>query len=258
VALERLLARDREIARAWVAALVLTRPLEEIAELPMQDLAAEAPAMCAQALRALGSDSELDRLAAGEGSASAGRDEPAGGRSFGALLCASDPPAAVAAAEALRGVLWEALLDELSRPAARLIADLADRLACVCATILAAALAEHARGAERAQRERSTEWELEPAAGAPQGRRPAAIIDELQGDVAFQRVAEEAAPGSPAAAERTRAERTAAERTAQPPDRPAPALAPRPLPWDVPAAAADGLRVRRSARHPFEALDESG
>jgi hypothetical protein len=72
---------------------------------------------------------------------------------LGALAGAPDSCSAVAAVEALRVVLWEALLDELgpsspgsvfptsNRSSTRLVADLADRLAYVCSTALAATLA---------------------------------------------------------------------------------------------------------------------
>jgi hypothetical protein len=47
----------------------------------------------------------------------------------------------VQAVEALRGVLWETLIDQLSEPSAREVGDLADRLAYVCAEALSIALA---------------------------------------------------------------------------------------------------------------------
>jgi hypothetical protein len=48
--------------------------------------------------------------------------------------------ATVTAVEALRGVLWESLRDELREPSGRLVGDACDRLAQVCAELLAAAL----------------------------------------------------------------------------------------------------------------------
>jgi hypothetical protein len=247
--LDGLLARDRELAREWAVALVHARPLERLAELPLHDLAADAPALCAQALRALGADSELDRLAAGEGAASAGRDALAGRSSLGALLGISDPPAAVAAAEALRGVLWEALLDELSQPGPRLLADLGDRLALVCSTILAAAFAASgegpARDVELGDPGGSVEGDGRSPAPMAQGHRRAVIVDEQEGDAPSRRVAPRAPAAGPPAH---------AERTAPPWARLGPRVTPRPLPWDVPAG--DGLRVRRSGRQSPEPLDE--
>jgi GGDEF domain-containing protein len=49
--------------------------------------------------------------------------------------------AKVGACEALRGVLWDALLDELRDPPPRQVAELSDRLAAVCTAMTAALLA---------------------------------------------------------------------------------------------------------------------
>ncbi len=139
---EALIARADDLARRWVVALILARPLERISELPLEDLALEAPALCAQAVRALASDTELERLAGTD--AGDGREDSSSGRRLRALAGARDAGSAVAAVEALRGVLWESLLAEPSwlsiDRSARQVADLADRLACVCATALAATI----------------------------------------------------------------------------------------------------------------------
>jgi hypothetical protein len=135
---DALLDRADELATRWVIALILERPLSRIGELPMEDLARDAPALCGQLIRALLSDAELERLA---GSGAAGsREESASARKLGALAGATDAPSAVQAVEALRGVLWEALLEELRDPPARQVADLADRLAYVCSTALTATI----------------------------------------------------------------------------------------------------------------------
>jgi GGDEF domain-containing protein len=133
---DALLARAEELAKQWAVALILARPLERIGEIPLRELAREAPALCAQAVRALESDVELERMVAG-GDRSGGGD-PAAARRLGELAGARDAGSAVEAVEALRGVLWEALMDELRDPPARQVAELADRLACVCAVALAA------------------------------------------------------------------------------------------------------------------------
>ncbi len=124
-------------------ALVLARPPGRIGEVPLQEIARRAPRLCELLLRSLESDAELERLT-GE-RAEHGRGESAGARELASIAGAQDPPAAVIAVEALRGVLWEALLGELrvrgaERTALRRVADLADRLAYVCARTLAAAL----------------------------------------------------------------------------------------------------------------------
>ena len=131
--MDALLARADELARRWAIALIVTLPLERIGEIPLQSFAREAPALCAQVVRALESDAELERMAA-----------PV--RRLRELAAARDGPAAVEAVEALRGVLWEALLDELRSPSfeqspARRVGDLADRLAFVCSMALGSTLA---------------------------------------------------------------------------------------------------------------------
>ncbi len=135
---ERLLSGAAELARRWAVALILTRPLEGVAAVPLETLIDEAPALCAQAIRALESDLELDRLT-GRG-ATLGRADAAVARRLAVVCGALDELGAVEAVEALRGVLWEALRDELREPSARLAGDACDRLAYVCAEMLAAAL----------------------------------------------------------------------------------------------------------------------
>jgi hypothetical protein len=135
---EAALARADELARRWVIALIRTRPLDRIGDVPFEDLAREAPSLCAQALRAVQSDVELERLT-GRGAPS-GREESAAARRLAVICGAREPAAVVEAVEALRGVLWEALLDQLTEPSPRLVGDVCDRLACVCAATLAAAV----------------------------------------------------------------------------------------------------------------------
>jgi hypothetical protein len=135
---ERLLAGAGELARRWAVALILSRPLEEVAAVPLETLVDEAPALCAQVVRALESDLELDRLTGR--AASGGRADAAAARRLSAISGALNELDALEAVEALRGVLWEALREELREPAARLVGDACDRLAYVCAETLAAAL----------------------------------------------------------------------------------------------------------------------
>jgi hypothetical protein len=97
-----------------------------------------------------------------------------------AMTGAHDAPEVVEAVEALRGVLWEALLDELRWPSsersgARRLADLSDRLAYVCAGMLAAALGAETGtpgGAEDLVVARGERHAEAPA------RRGAVIVDE--------------------------------------------------------------------------------
>lgn len=130
------------IAQRWALALLAERPLAAAPELPLEELAARAPALCEQILRALGSQAELDRLLGLPVPGS--RQQP---RDFGAdlIACAGAglPGEAIQALEALRGELWEAIEGELGRgaPDARLTGQLADRLAHLCSALLAQAIA---------------------------------------------------------------------------------------------------------------------
>src|ERR1039458_4509134 len=134
--IDAVLARADELARGWAIALICVRPLDGMGDIPLAELALEGPSLCAQAVRAVQSDVELDRLT-GQG-APTGREETAPARRLAAMAGARDAAAAVEAVEALRGVLWEVLLDELrwpifDRSPARQVADISDRLAYVCA-----------------------------------------------------------------------------------------------------------------------------
>jgi hypothetical protein len=140
---DALLERADELARRWAIALILARPLEGIGGVPLEELAHDAPSLCEQTIRALHSDLELDRLT-GSGTPS-GRERAAAARSLGEMSGASDAPGLVAAVEALRGVLWEGLLEENRLPGygeagSRRLGDLGDRLAYVCTRMLIAAL----------------------------------------------------------------------------------------------------------------------
>jgi GGDEF domain-containing protein len=145
--LDALLARAEELAKRWAITLLIGRPLERMSEIPFERLAGEAPALFAQAIRALESDLELDRLT-GAG-APTGQEASAPAERLAAIAGARDLGEAAAAVEALRSVVWETMLEELrpgqlgwaspvlERAPARQLADLADRLACVCAAVVA-------------------------------------------------------------------------------------------------------------------------
>jgi len=130
---EPLAARAQAIAKGWLLVLLERAPLEAIAAIPTAEVAAEGPALCAAAARALCSDVELARL------------EPDGdlaplARRVGPLAAAEGAGAVVGAVEALRACLWAAALDAGPlEPDA--LAPLAERLAAVAATLAATALA---------------------------------------------------------------------------------------------------------------------
>jgi hypothetical protein len=211
--LDALVARDEELARRWAMTLLIGRPLDRMSEVPLEQLAREGPELCAQAIRALESDLELDRLTGAVAPSGRGASAPA--RRLAVIAGVHGVGEVVVAVEALRRVLWETMLEEL-RPGqlgwaspildsspARQLADLADRLACVCASLVAVAVVtvstgrdttvggdaailrarESAPGA-RAQRERDP---------VPESGGEAVIVDERsrapvsEGQVAFAR-----------------------------------------------------------------------
>ncbi len=102
--------------------------------MPAGELARGGPALCSGVLVALGSDAELERLVGGaDGRAPLGA---AAARLTGARTAAG----LAAGVEALRAATWRALRAELRDPVPELVADLADRLAYVCARVTEASL----------------------------------------------------------------------------------------------------------------------
>jgi hypothetical protein len=101
---DALAARAEELARRWAIALVAARALSQMAGVPLAELAREAPALCAQLVRALGSDAELARLLEPPAAREAG-----GAVRVDALAAwiapAGDVASAVHDAKALRGVV---------------------------------------------------------------------------------------------------------------------------------------------------------
>jgi GGDEF domain-containing protein len=129
-----LAARADDVARRWLVALVEDRALEDVAALPVAELATAGPPLCQAVLEAVGSDPALDALA---------EDAVAGDHAarFARLAGGGGGPALVAAAEALRRAALEAAEDELPRSESPVLADLSDRLAHVCAHLAATAMA---------------------------------------------------------------------------------------------------------------------
>ncbi|HWX51958.1 MAG TPA: hypothetical protein VNY34_01615, partial [Solirubrobacteraceae bacterium] len=94
LSLDGLLGRTDELARAWAVALILARRPSAFAEIPVEDLARDAPRLCAQVLRALESDTELQRLT---DTAPAGGRDPASASGLASMAGAGDPAAVVSA-----------------------------------------------------------------------------------------------------------------------------------------------------------------
>ena len=249
---EALVARADELARRWAIALILARPLDRLGELPFESFAREAPALCAQLVRALSSDEQLERLC--------GRSPRDPGAAPAALRLAEvtgarDSTAVVEAMEALRGVVWDALADEVGlnsadRSAARELGDLADRLAYVCSSAVACSLAAPAPPVQRRFATRApngapatapAEAEvapLAPSAPAPQPSLALAdgvrIVDEAPAPPRRRWPDVDRAP-APAAGERaTAAYSPRSGHPRLPAESLRRAVRARPLPWDPP------------------------
>jgi hypothetical protein len=222
---EAMLAHAEELAKRWAIALILARPLEGLADLPLEELAREAPSLCAQALRAMQSDVELERLT-GAGASSA-REDSAAARRLAGIVGARDAAAAVTAVEALRGVLWETLLAQLSEPSARLVGDMSDRLAYVCAATLAAAVdAAFAPGAGALSHEGDLQ-DAQSAGGA--GEQHARELEPLRPPGGEAVIVDERAHADEHGADAPRGEPASDSVPPQVPGRPREA---RPLSWD--------------------------
>ena len=133
------LADGEAVAKAWLLELLAARPLADAAHVPVADLAARGPDLCAAVLRAVGSREGLDELAPGGEAAALAA-------AAGGLAGARDPAAAVAAVAALRRAVWAALAAPAGDggigavdPAAT--AALAERVAHVADIVAAAVLA---------------------------------------------------------------------------------------------------------------------
>jgi GGDEF domain-containing protein len=137
-----LVDRAEGLAKGWLLALVERRPLARAADVPAGELGREGPALCAALAEALASDEAL-------------ADFLLKGGAVGRLAGARDPAAVAEAVEALRAVVWSALLDELRDPVPAQLADLADRLAHISARLVALSAGE------------TRAWSREPAEPAP-------------------------------------------------------------------------------------------
>lgn len=186
--MDPLLERSDELAQSWAVALVLARPLEGIGMVPLEEIAAAGPLVCSQFVRALVSDVELDRLTGG--GAPTGREQSAPARRLAAIAGAGSAATHVEAVEALRGVLWEALLEHLHWPGAepataRRLGEMSDRLAHVCSCALRAGLSAESPSvvAEDPGRQGPAVSESEvapPEQREPLGRASAVIVDERE------------------------------------------------------------------------------
>jgi len=240
---DALVARAEELAARWAISLVGARPLSRMAHVPLEELARDGPALCERLARALGSDAELARMLEPPASR-----EPGGAGHVDALASWIAPAGEVTSAasdvEALRGVVWEATLDELNDPSARQVADLSDRLAFTCASLLGAVLARDAPvgvGAKVAQ----APGEPERAGGeqilytspqsSPRGRRAVLIDERGEAPAAPPRAPAAPAVGGGVTERPFVGAHSQSRATSAQPARTTPRqTAPRARPWDIP------------------------
>jgi len=123
----------RDLARGWLLKLLEDRALEASAQVPVADLAREAPDLMAATVRGLASDAELARLGPGG-------DLHALAARAGALAGTAGAVGTAAAIDDMRAVVWAATLACVPSPSPEQIADLAERAAHVAAVVRAAAL----------------------------------------------------------------------------------------------------------------------
>ena len=161
-----LLARSEPIAKGWLLALLEDVPLHAAPGILGAAFTAEAPRVCEAAVRALGSDAELESLAPG------GPLWPLAA-SVGAMTAARDPLAAARAVDALSDVLWTAIREELRAPAPDLVTALAERLALVCAAVRDGAIAGCVGAGVRQPPEAAAGREPAPAPDPPVRAAPA-------------------------------------------------------------------------------------
>jgi GGDEF domain-containing protein len=137
-----LLARNDELAKGWVLALVEAAPLHEAPRILTDVLTRDGPRVCDATLRALADEDDLRRISPG------GALRPLVAR-VGEMTGAAGAGAAARAVDALHDVIWSALRAEIGGlPDPGLISDLAERLTLVCAAVRDAVL-ESAGGGER-------------------------------------------------------------------------------------------------------------
>ena len=166
--IDGLLARTEQLAKGWAIALVEQAPLHMAPGILGEAFARDGPRICDAAVRALADDGDLRRLAPG----GALRGLAA---SIGELTGCRGPGDAAQVVDALAGVLWAALREELRAPSPDLVAGLAERLALVCSLIRDGAIEGPPDGGPEALRSQTAGVDLgESPRGAP-GSSPAPV-----------------------------------------------------------------------------------
>jgi GGDEF domain-containing protein len=130
---DALLARAEDLTKGWLLALLEQSALEQAPSILAADVVRDGPRLCAAIVRALADDDDLRRLEPGEAL------ERLASRA-GEMAGTSHAEPSVRAVDALRGVIWSALREEMVRPEADLVAALAERLTLVAQLVRAAVL----------------------------------------------------------------------------------------------------------------------
>jgi GGDEF domain-containing protein len=128
-----LLPRSEDLAKGWLLALLEQAPLDDAPAILATQLTRDGPRVCDAVLRAIADDADLRRLEPG------GVLEPLAAR-VGELAGAVSPAAVSRAVDALQGVVWSAVREELRAPDADLVGDLTERLGLIAELVRAAAL----------------------------------------------------------------------------------------------------------------------
>src|ERR1700743_1962501 len=131
--IDALLPRSEDLAKGWLLALLEQAPLDDAPAILATDLTRDGPRLCDAALRAIADDADLRRLEPG------GVFTPLAARA-GELAGAAAPAAVSRAVDALIGVIWAAVRDELRGADADLVAALTERLALIGELVRSAAL----------------------------------------------------------------------------------------------------------------------
>ncbi len=137
--IDALLPRSEELAKGWLLALLEQAPLNDAPAILATELTRDGPRVCDAVLRAIASDADLRRLEPG------GVLEPLAAR-VGEMAGAASPAAVSEAVDALQGVIWSAVRDELRGADADLVAELTERLTLISELVRSAALQRAAPG----------------------------------------------------------------------------------------------------------------
>ncbi|HEY1566413.1 MAG TPA: diguanylate cyclase [Solirubrobacteraceae bacterium] len=121
------------MAKGWLLALLEQAPLDDAPAILATDLTRDGPRVCDAVLRAIADDADLRRLEPG------GVLTPLVAR-VGELAGAAAPAAASRAVDALVGIIWSAVRDDLRGADADLVAELTERLTLIGELVRSAVL----------------------------------------------------------------------------------------------------------------------